>query len=195
MARVGVLWCLPHPVCPGCARHPPALPWACSGSEPLGMSLFGPFSPAGAAPPPRFALKRSEPARLCLLGASCLSLGSRGKVEVRFSTLGVAGSARLWEKPPRGVLAAERAACLGTGRALGVQGAGRAPGGIRDTGSTRLARARKGSQRDLWHGGLRASACGSHRPPGCPMSPSRTHLEGWIGIGRQRKGSGLAGGC
>lgn len=141
--------------------------------SPLGMSLFGPFPCAGAAPPPCFALKRSEPVQLRPLpgsARSALSFGSsRAKVEVRFSTLGVSGSARLWEKPPGGILAAERAACLGKGRGIGVcrgqEGSRRGRGCVRGA----LGWEGRPAGTNLWHGGLCASTCGSHRQPGWPV--------------------------
>lgn len=83
------------PSVPGCwagrARRPPALPWDSSGSEPPGMTLPGPFSCAGAAPPPRFALKRSEPVQLRPLpGSACsappaFALAEGGKLRSGFA--------------------------------------------------------------------------------------------------------------
>lgn len=87
----------------GCVLHPPALRWAPRGvwgsENPPGWSP----SSRGAAFPPHFCPKIGSkpvqiptPAWLCLQTASCLLLGSWVKVEVRFSTLGVPASARVF---------------------------------------------------------------------------------------------------
>lgn len=95
----------------GCARHRPGIP---------GMVFFGFFS----------FCPKTERARAAPALPSLPFLWSRGKVEIRFCTSAVSGAARLWEKPPRGILAqkAEFWSCVpwhGSGSVCGEHWAGK----------------------------------------------------------------------
>lgn len=131
----------------GCARHPPALPRDCSRSEPPGMCLFGPFSSAGAAPPPRFALKRSEPVQLRPLPGSALPafpLAAGGKLRSGFPAWVYPAEPGFGRKPREGFWQGE--SCVPWhGSGYRCAGSGRAPGGTGDLGSTRLERAASGT--------------------------------------------------
>lgn len=179
----------------GCARHPPAGPRDSSRSEPpRGVPLWAlplrrggcstSFCPkteraraAPALPAPRFPLAAAGP-----------NLRSGFPPWVYPAQPGFGRNPRegFWQRRELRALArAGASVCAGSRRALGRVG---------DVWGA-LGWEGRPAGTNLWHGGLCATTCGSHRQPGWPVEPGRSHLEGWIWDREAGEGSGLAEGC
>lgn len=116
-----------------------------AGRSPPGCLFLGPSLPSGAAPPPRFALKRSEPEQLRLLPGSARSalpafpLAAGGKLRSGFPSWVYPAQPGFGRKPREGFW--RRTELRALARAgIGVQGSRTG-----EMGSTGLGRAARGT--------------------------------------------------